>query len=76
MEVLFSDQIPDPREVAIIGLANVCGILSEILTEREIESVMPRIEQVRKLDLIGQEVALAVRDIEASIAYAMHPAST
>ena len=34
-EVLLADDIPDPRDVARIALANACGICSEILSERE-----------------------------------------
>ena len=65
--VLLSDDIPDPRDVALISLVDACGILSDIFTEREIERVGPRIEQLRKMDLIGQEVAGAVTEIERSI---------
>ena len=73
MEVLFGDEIPDPRDVVIICLADACGIFKEILAGRELERASARIEQVRKLDLIGQAVSKAVWDIQASIALAMHP---
>lgn len=65
--VLLSDDIPDPRDVAMIGLVDACGILSEIFSAREIERAAPRIEQLRKMDLIGQEVGGAVAEIERSI---------
>jgi hypothetical protein len=65
--VLLSDDIPDPRDVAMIGLVDACGILSEIFSGREIERAAPRIEQLRKMDLIGQEVGGAVAEIERSI---------
>ena len=73
MEVLFSDLIPDPRDVVIIGLADACGLFRELLPRRELQRVRSRIEQVRKLDLIGQAVSQAVWEIEASIALAMRP---
>ena len=72
MGVLFSDEIPDPRDIVVICLADACGIFNELLTSREIESVAPRIEQVRKLDLIGQATTQAIRDIEVSIATSMN----
>ncbi len=72
MGVLFSDEIPDPRDIVVICLADACGIFSELLTSREIESVAPRIEQVRRLDLIGQATTQAIRDIEVSIATSMN----
>ena len=65
--VLLSDDIPDPRDVAMIGLVDACGILPDIFSEREIERAGPRIEQLRKMDLIGQEVGGAVAEIERSI---------
>ena len=73
MEVLFGNEIPDPRDIVIICLADACGILKELLSTRELERATARIEQVRKLDLIGQAVSKAVWDIQSSIALAMHP---
>ena len=73
MEVLFGNEIPDPRDIVIICLADTCGILRELLSSRALERASDRIEQVRKLDLIGQAVSKAVWDIQSSIAQAMHP---
>ena len=56
MNVLFSDLIPDPRDVALVCLADACGILRTVFEAREIERVMPRIELIRKMDLIGREM--------------------
>ena len=67
MEVFFSDEIPDPRDVVIICLADACGIFKEILSSRELIRASARIEQVRKLDLIGQAMSQAIRDIELSV---------
>ena len=68
MEVLFSDEIPDPRDVMIICLADACGIFEELLSRRELNTASARIEQVRKLDLIGQAMSQAIYDIEMSVA--------
>ena len=68
MGVLFSDEIPDPRDVVIICLADACGIFKELLSRRELEQAAARIEQVRKLDLIGQAMSQAIQDIEVSVA--------
>ena len=73
MEVLFGNEIPDPRDIVLICLADACGILRELLSTRELERATERIEEVRKLDLIGQAVSKAVWDIQSSIALAMHP---
>ena len=66
--VLLSDEIPDPRDIVIICLADACGLLRMLLPKRELESVRDRIEQVRKLDLIGQAMAQAIHDIELWLA--------
>ena len=66
-EVLFSDDIPDPRDVALIGLVDACDILREIFPDRDMEQCRPRIDQLRKMDLIGRELAQAIADIEHTV---------
>ncbi len=70
MGVLFSDEIPGPRDIMIICLAEACGIFKALLSSQELTRAAPRIEQVRKLDLIGQTTSQAIRDIELCIATA------
>ena len=67
MGVLFSDEIPDPRDVMIICLADACGIFARLLSREELDRASERIEQVRKLDLIGQAMSRAITDIELSV---------
>ena len=71
MGVLFSDEIPHPRDVVIICLADACGIFKEMLSGRELAKASARIEEVRKLDLIGQTISKAIQDIQMSIADAL-----
>ena len=73
MGVLFSDEIPDPRDIVIICLADACGIFKGIFTTTELEAVSPRIEQVRRLDLIGQAMTQAIQDIELTLAASLQP---
>ena len=73
MGVLFSDEIPTPHDVVIICLADACGIFKGLLTRRELDNVASRIEQVRRLDLIGQALAKGIHDIEMSIASSVQP---
>ena len=72
MGVLFSDEIPYPRDVMIICLADACGIFKELLSRRELVNATARIEQVRKLDLIGQAMSQAIHDIEVSVAASVY----
>ena len=69
--VLLSDDIPDPREVALIGLVDACDLLGDIFPERNIDRLRPRIEQLRKMDLIGRELAGAISDIEHNVKMAL-----
>ena len=73
MEVLFSDQIPGPRDVMIICLVDACGIFRELLSKRQLGQVAGRIDQVRKLDIIGQAMSQAIRDIELTVISSMQP---
>ena len=68
MGVLFSNEIPDPRDVMIICLADACGIFGEMFSRRELSLATERINQVRRLDLIGQAMSQAIHDIEVSVA--------
>ena len=72
-EVLLTDTIPDPRDIVLICLAHSTGILKTIFSRSQLRLVEDRIEQVRKLDLIGQAIAKAIWDIEASIAISSQP---
>ncbi len=72
MGVLFSDDIPDPRDVMLICLADACGIFRALLSRQELHRASDRIAQVRKLDLIGQAMSRAILDIEVSVAASVH----
>ena len=69
--VLLSDDFPDPRDVAMICLVDACNLLPDIFSNREIDKVGPRPEQLRKMDLIGREIGGAIAEIERSIMIAM-----
>lgn len=53
MDTLVSEVIPDPRDIAIICLADACALWRTMIDERDLADVRPRIEQVVKMDLIG-----------------------
>ena len=68
MGVLFSDEIPDPRDVMLICLADACEIFKQLLSDWELDHVMSRIRQVRQLDLIGRVMVGAIDDVRRAIA--------
>ena len=64
MRILYTDEIPDPRDIVIICLADACGVFKNILSQSELSEVQERIELIRKMDLIGQSVTRAIREHE------------
>ncbi len=57
-KVLYNNEIPDPRDVIIIALANTCDVLRFVFPiEEEHEE---RVELICKMDLIGRAIADAV----------------
>ena len=62
MSVLFSDDIPDPRDGAIVALADTCGIFDHLLSQREVRGTAERAALVGGLDLMLQAVSTAVRE--------------
>ncbi len=77
LDVLLSDRIPAPRDVALITLADASDAFPVILSPQELRQVAARIELVRGFDLIGQAMGRAiqksVQDIAAATATAHHP---
>ena len=63
MRVLFSDEIPDPRDIVLICLADACDLFPRLLSASELEEAQARIEVVGRLDLLGQAVTRAIRSI-------------
>lgn len=62
MGVLFGDDIPAPRDIVIICLANACGMFERLLSKAELDEVRERLDLVGRMELIGQAVTQAVRD--------------
>ena len=75
IDLLNSDDIPSPHDVVLISLADTFELFPEIVGEYEAKKLKPRIEQISKLDLIGQSVSHVLkrlREIKAD-AYVLHP---
>ena len=51
---LLTNTIPEPRDIAIVTLADGCGLIGLILTADELAGAVVRIDLVRRLDLIGR----------------------
>lgn len=66
-DLLLSDDIPDPRDVVIICLAEACGLLRRVFSESELRSAEKRIAQLTKLDLIGQAMTNMMQELNAAL---------
>jgi Golgi phosphoprotein 3 len=72
-ELILTDEIPDPRDVVLVCLIDACGLLGLVLSLDEIALRRTRIEQLTRLDLIGQAMTKAVGEIRFIIQYATAP---
>ena len=61
IRVLFDDEIPDPRDMCIIGLVDNCGGFRAMLEPEEYELAEERIKLFGGMDLIGRTIGEAVR---------------
>ena len=57
LALLFNHDIPDPQDVALVALADACGVFERILDRGTLQEAGPRIRQLRRMDLIGGEIA-------------------
>jgi len=71
IDLLMSDEIPTPQDVVLVSLMDTCSLFTTILSSKEVEKLSSRIEQIRKLDLIGQEVTKVLERLRSDIAEAM-----
>jgi hypothetical protein len=70
-ELITTDQIPEPRDIVLLTLIKSCNLLGEILTTGEITHYQTRIDQLSRMDLIGQAVARSISEIQTSIMSSM-----
>ncbi len=61
MRTLLDGEIPDPRDVPIIGLVHYCGGFRAMMDSEEYELAEERIELFSGMDLIGRAIGPAVR---------------
>jgi golgi phosphoprotein 3 len=76
MAVLFNDEVPDPRDTLLLGLAKSTDVLSSMLTGEELDKAAGRIDEVASLEEIGRSVGLVsaqVREAMVTIMMAHYP---
>ncbi len=67
-ELVTGDDLPDPRDVVLISLVNICGLFDQILSPREWRRSQARITQLSKMDLIGQQLSKSIQEIQRAMA--------
>ena len=65
-EAILGDRIPDPRDIMLVSLAQLSGILRCVLSEPEGEARRERINRLANLETISRKVSLAIADLDAS----------
>ena len=74
MRLLFSDDIPDPRDIVLVSLAASGGVFKHLLSPEELAEAQGRIDLISRMDLIGQSVARALRVAEPPPVPSVRPA--
>ena len=70
-QLVLTEEIPDPRDVVMVCLLNACELFDLVLNSNELDAAMPRIEQLGRMDLIGQAVTKAVAEIRFIVQHAV-----
>jgi hypothetical protein len=73
MSVLFNDEVPNPRDTLLLGLAKSTDVLSAILTSDELEKAAPRIAEVVALEEIGRSVGLVAAQVRDAMTMMVAP---
>jgi hypothetical protein len=52
-DLVFSNEIPDPRDIVILSIFKYADLLDVLFTEEELKDYEERINQIAKMDMIG-----------------------
>lgn len=66
-EIVLSEEIPDPRDVVLIALVHSCDLIDRLFQPDEREAAYQRIEQISKMDLIGQALNNTITELNRLI---------
>ncbi|MDD5508383.1 MAG: GPP34 family phosphoprotein [Bacteroidales bacterium] len=70
-DLVMGNDLPELRDMVIISLACYGGLLNFIFSEEEIILRKHRIEQLAKMDLIGQAITRSVKELTFSVVASM-----
>lgn len=72
-KTVLTDVDPEPRDLALIALLNICNLMDKIFTQEELEQCSERLEQLKKLDLISPAVKRIIGEMQVLITTSYTP---
>jgi anti-anti-sigma factor len=75
LAILERGEVPGPRDVAILALADACAVFDAILEMDHMLRIRPRLEELRQLDLLARAVIRALGDAQSTGQRRRRPAS-
>jgi hypothetical protein len=66
-QAILTDQIPDTRDIMLVGIAEQCGLLGYVLSAAELANRRPRVEMLCNLETISRTVLAAILNLDASL---------
>ena len=70
IDTILSEEIPDPRDAIIIGLANACDAFRFVFLPEEYQTARERIKFISNMDMIGRAVGTAVAESSLQLSLA------
>ena len=67
MNIVYSDDIPQSKDIVLIALLDAGDIFRTLLGTKEYNQVRDRVQQISKLELIGQSTTKLIHDIQVAL---------
>ncbi|MDZ4181904.1 MAG: GPP34 family phosphoprotein, partial [Candidatus Cloacimonadaceae bacterium] len=69
-KAVLTDDPPEPKDLALIALIDICDLMDKIFSKEELQTRAERIDILRNLDYIGHAVHKILNDVQIMIASA------
>ena len=66
-EAIFTDSIPDTRDIMLVSIAEPCGLLGYVLSDTQIESRRERIDTLCSLETISRSFTDAINALDFKV---------
>lgn len=65
-DLLLREQLPEPRDALLLGLARAAGLLPLIFSGEELARVQPWLDLVTRIESLNRSLGVAVADVRAA----------